>query len=382
VQVALRNDPALQELAATPLTLSVLTLAYQGKSVEDLQVAASPEARQQQVFETYVQRMLQHRGAHIQYKPQQTISWLGLLARQMTQHNQTVFYLERMQPDWLSDSQSHQLYRRSVRLFVGLVTGLFDGLFVALVIALLLNPLTRLASGRFVVLWLLFSVLGSALISGLCAGLTFGRLYGLQLLMGLVLVLVFWWDGRLIEGSALGQTLGLTVGLVYGGYVLTAGLVSILDHGLQRGLSSKVLDKHNLLTPNQGIQRSARNSLRIGLIFGLPIGVVYGLSFGLLSQLSNPLTNPLLFGLVSGLVGGIRYGLISGLVYGGVACIQHIVLRLLLGRARSVPWNYSHFLDYTAERILIRKVGGGYIFLHRLLLDFFAHFEDESSANT
>jgi hypothetical protein len=29
-------------------------------------------------------------------------------------------------------------------------------------------------------------------------------------------------------------------------------------------------------------------------------------------------------------------------------------------------------LDYAAERILLRKVGGGYVFLHRMLLDYFA----------
>lgn len=37
-----------------------------------------------------------------------------------------------------------------------------------------------------------------------------------------------------------------------------------------------------------------------------------------------------------------------------------------------MPWIYPHFLDYAAERILLRKVGGGYIFVHRLLLEYFA----------
>jgi hypothetical protein len=30
------------------------------------------------------------------------------------------------------------------------------------------------------------------------------------------------------------------------------------------------------------------------------------------------------------------------------------------------------FLDYATECILLRKVGGGYIFIHRLLQDYFA----------
>jgi len=57
------------------------------------------------------------------------------------------------------------------------------------------------------------------------------------------------------------------------------------------------------------------------------------------------------------------------LLLGGLACLRHGVLRFLLWRAGSIPWNYPRFLDYAAEHILLRKVGGGYIFIHRLLLD-------------
>jgi hypothetical protein len=44
----------------------------------------------------------------------------------------------------------------------------------------------------------------------------------------------------------------------------------------------------------------------------------------------------------------------------------------LLWRNGSIPRNYARFLDYAAERILLRKAGGGYIFIHRLLLDYFS----------
>ena len=36
------------------------------------------------------------------------------------------------------------------------------------------------------------------------------------------------------------------------------------------------------------------------------------------------------------------------------------------------PWRYVTFLDYATERIFLRKVGGGYIYIHRLLQDYFA----------
>ena len=64
---------------------------------------------------------------------------------------------------------------------------------------------------------------------------------------------------------------------------------------------------------------------------------------------------------------------------GGWAYLRHYVLRLLLWRAGAIPWNYPRFLDYAAEHILLRKVGGGYIFVHRLLLEYFASLDTTST---
>jgi hypothetical protein len=57
--------------------------------------------------------------------------------------------------------------------------------------------------------------------------------------------------------------------------------------------------------------------------------------------------------------------------------IESVTLRLFLWHAGCIPWSYRHFLDYAAERILLRKVGDGYIFIHRLLQDYFASLEPE-----
>src|SRR5207248_4074953 len=80
-------------------------------------------------------------------------------------------------------------------------------------------------------------------------------------------------------------------------------------------------------------------------------------------------------GLIGGLIIGLSTGLLAGLLNGGLACLRHYVLRFLLWRDGSIPWNYPHFLDYAAERILLGKVGGGYIFVHRLLLEYFASLD-------
>jgi hypothetical protein len=49
----------------------------------------------------------------------------------------------------------------------------------------------------------------------------------------------------------------------------------------------------------------------------------------------------------------------------------------MLWRNGSAPLRYARFLDYAAGRIFLRKVGGGYIFVHRLLLEYFASLEPE-----
>jgi hypothetical protein len=68
---------------------------------------------------------------------------------------------------------------------------------------------------------------------------------------------------------------------------------------------------------------------------------------------------------------------VASLYFGGLAFVQHWVLRLLCTLAGSAPWRYARFLDYAAERIFLRKVGGSYIFVHRMLLEYFASLEGE-----
>lgn len=74
----------------------------------------------------------------------------------------------------------------------------------------------------------------------------------------------------------------------------------------------------------------------------------------------------------------ILIGLLVGLRFGGVAAIQHCIVRLLLWIRGDAPLNYTGFLDYAAtERHFLPKVGGGYIFAHRNLLEYFAAMIEE-----
>ena len=130
IRSAFHDDPELQEVLSTPLMLNVFTLAYNGKLEKDLHTHDSPETRRGKVFTSYVQRMLARRGAKTRYTPQQTIHYLSVLAQNMRKRSQTEFSVERMQPDWLSDSRVVKQYRLAViRIIFGLAIMVSAGIF-------------------------------------------------------------------------------------------------------------------------------------------------------------------------------------------------------------------------------------------------------------
>jgi len=100
VKTLLTEDTALQELAKSPLTLSIMTLAYQGKKVEEILQTGSVEARREHLFDAYIKRMFSHEksGKPKEYKSpyqnQQAKSWLTWLAQRMKQESESVFLIE------------------------------------------------------------------------------------------------------------------------------------------------------------------------------------------------------------------------------------------------------------------------------------------------
>lgn len=568
----LREDTDLQELACTPLMLTVLSVAYEGSSQEQVIAADSPQTKQNQIFATYVRRMLTRRGVVTRYTLEQTTSWLGSLAHQMKRQSQTIFYLEQMQANWLSDNWRRWAYRwLAVRLpgvLIGILVSLSISTFISSGPIILEIGLGGLIGGflsdmsipqqsaekherpgsNLAVLFFQWVVIGALV--GLGGDLLIGPLGGLILgLSSTVLQFLFWGDNevearlqaqpppkdkiwqRLLQRRAvrIGLLVGLVYGLIYGlltglfaglgpnplnglgvglsngllagetaglssgllcillsglssaiqptdrlvwsleslakslfleshvrmtlrviallgltfgtaeglafgvtaalqvgpGNGLTLGLISVLAFwltvapiygviywsllGLFQGVSSTTIEDKHRVRPNQGMRHSALNGLVLGFISAVIVGLLnwlsngfnYGLGYGLISTVVSVqrygLFPALVYGLNYGLgagvsrglalmlpeafLAGLSAGILTGLLKGGLSYLRHYVLRFLLWRRRSVPWHYIPFLEYATGRILLRKVGGGYVFLHRLLLDYFAAQESALSPN-
>ncbi len=209
---ALKSNPTLIDLASTPLMLQVLILTYQGTSVRDL---PSKEASlRHHIWADYVQRMIDRKGDTSRYPSDQTVTWLGWLARQMHDHSQTIFHLEQLQPDWLAKRQKH-FYRLSVGPVYGLVAGLVAGT-PGLLIGLVSMLVTGLVAGLFVGLVV---GLDLGLTFGLPAGLVAGLFFGLKAKIEPAEKLTWSWrngKSRLVTGLIVGLFFGLLSGLIFG----------------------------------------------------------------------------------------------------------------------------------------------------------------------
>ncbi|MEM7129276.1 MAG: hypothetical protein AAF702_23285 [Chloroflexota bacterium] len=170
------------------------------------------------------------------------------------------------------------------------------------------------------------------------------------LILGVIFGLIFGLVGGLL--GELGD--GLAVGLIFG---LVGGLIFVLIGGFQSAT------QEFKTVPNQGIRLTILSSIKISL----PTGVAVGASLGLL-----------FWNIQLGFGYGIVIFLIVGLWYGGLDVIEHGIIRLIIVWQGHAPLNYARFLDYSAEELsFLQKVGGGYVFIHRYLLEHFAEIAAE-----
>lgn len=340
---------ALLNLARSPLILNIMALTYQGLSAADIPKFVQGENYTHQLFSAYVDRMFQRRGlTHREpYSKQQTIKWLHILATQLTKSSQTVFLIERMQPSWLAAGSARLTFAALVWVTF-IITATLVG---AQVISIEKIPLGLIICGAlFVRIFGVYRIVPAETLRwswqkasrALLIGLTVGPLIGWALKVGFTHIFAddqcIWEPYCFQKVSLLGLAFGTVLGVTY---------------GVIRGWSGDRIA--TAFKPNQGIRQSAKNAI----LFAVVAAITPLLTAQLLGD-----TSPTFWA-----VSGLSFGLALG---GGEACIKHGILRFLLFTQGRIPWNYARFLDYAADRIFLQKVGGGYIFVHRLLLEHFA----------
>jgi hypothetical protein len=167
----------------------------------------------------------------------------------------------------------------------------------------------------------------------------------------------------------------LTKGMIFG---LNAGVMGGLIYWISQGFKGPKVE--TTFFPNQGIWQSAKSAVFLGLMGGITGGLISSLMIGIGGFLKAiPLEDGSILKTII-LGRGLSYGLVNGtvlgVVFGGIgACVKHLTLRLMLHQKNFIPWDYARFLDYASDRLFLQKVGGGYIFIHRILLEHFAQMK-------
>lgn len=392
----LSRSPELKAFAASPLILSIMSLTYQDCSIDNFPNTSDIGGFKSKLFDNYIEKMFRHRGTTSLYDVKQTKRWLIWIARQLVKSSQTVFLIEGIQPSWLRDKAQRLRYRLESSFTYGSFAGLVSGVVFlsdigssfstespisSAYIALAYAPTHGLTA--FIVAMTLKEITPVETLSWSWteakSSLSVAIKYSLIVMLGLALIagLVVVAGAVLIalihsQSGSLKEWLGLVVGSLLLGAIpaiillLLIGLPIVSIYGLIAGLRGPtIVAKKN---SNEGIWQSAGNAGRAALI----VTVIAALASELLSLMMLGVPN----GIVHSLGSGLGAGFVAGLLCGGSACIRHFSLRLMLYRTGCTPWNYARFLEHITEKLFLQKVGGGYIFVHRMLQDHFAHMEE------
>ena len=386
LRASLAADRTLRELAQSPLMLSIMTLAATRPTTDDrLQTtdrrpltadgqpttnnqrpapADQPALSRAHLFDVYVERMARYRGQDMRFAPSDTIAWLSWLARQLTREGKPTFFLEDMQPTWLPPDDRERL-GRTMRLltfallagaslipaFLFLVLGRW-GIALAVILAGVLAAAWPTLTGRFL----------------LRARLPFRRIETVE-------SLDWSWPYGLL-GLAVGALGGLAAGALLGwldrwsatpwAALLAAagGTVGAMEAGLRPG------DLRLRMSPGQGVKQSGLSGMsvirRVALL-GMPLFLPATIMVNLLDGSEGVLAFlPWMLWLLLYLTLGYA------LAFGLLAYLLHGRLRRVLYDRGHVAEDYIGFLNQTAERNLLRRVGGGYTFVHALLLQYFS----------
>lgn len=378
VEKALKRDPELQEFAKTPLILNILTLAYQDASEDDLIALEKSENYRKHLFDVYIDQMFRRRTIRNTYKTKNTLKWLSWIALTLVERKQTTFLIEGIQPSWLTYSKITK------RLIFWLVYGLIFGLLLWLdfLILFIIGNLSGFGQSS-IPFFDLFAGLILLLIVCLIVGLIPALIFGITdkkptdtlrwswknipkgLLKGLLIGLLV---GLLLGlGSLL--YLGLELALEYGGLesILFYPIIGGLIGGLLGGLDRMTIDLRS--RPGIGITTSLKNYIIVVSIISLIVTLI---TWGYNRQNAYANVYPWYINLIVSLIFGLNIGLIVGLVIGGDFLVKNYTTRILLYRSKNIPWRLIDFLEYAKERIFLRRVGGGYIFIHRMLMEHFA----------
>jgi DNA polymerase III delta prime subunit len=344
----LKEDKALRELAETPLMLSIMILAYKDRKVDEWLVLRDRDKRRNHLLDTYVTHMFEH-SIHPMVAPfskQQTLHSVHWLAFTMTKHNTINYEIETMQPSWLEEESQDSMYAMNILWTGGLIIGLTFGLAATLILGpiagVVLGWISGWMGGIMAAEEMPHEITMKERLKWSWKGAGFGLIFGLFLVLVSLLV-------QHVPGVGM-PPVDLSI-------MLIIGVTILLMCGLGLGFQAQHIEETT--HTGQRLKQTFFNALFVVTSVLVIVGTVVGL-------IDRPGVG-LGIGLIAALILAMSNGIMS--------LLQHYSLRLVLARYKMLPWRLIPFLDHAVDLVFLRRVGGSYIFVHRLLMEHFAEMD-------
>jgi TIR domain/NACHT domain len=368
VRAAAEADHSLFDLLETPLMLSVAALVAGDLTPGSGGPGLPPEARRSQLFAFYVDAMFKRRTKETHYPPDRMRGWLTWFAKALVRREQTLFRIEDLRHSWLDS--------RIERLLVSVAIAVVVAVASALVGAISLDELIDHTSQQWFYLLRYFAPIG--LVMAIVRGRSRGPIDLVEVRWPGFLSLLT----AMAEGGALGGALGFVFGFVLcndSGAGWDGSEVGAIAFGLGAAMNHLAAARVLEIRPSAdfALLQSLRNTIAyVSVSMGFGIAAIV-----MESTLWKDSDNvPLGYAVVGmGMLGWV--GFFFGMEKGGYFLLDHYATRLLLWSRGRLPWNILGCLDAAVARVLMRRVGAAYIFVHRILLDHFASTAANASGN-
>lgn len=376
------RDTEIRELMSSPFILNVASFVYRSDSLYRDSNTIDVQSFRQQLFDRYIDSVLEGSrevsytrrlpNQRQLYSMRRARYFMSYLARQMIRSSQTIFYIEDIQPSWL---QSKLFKLQYFALFSAMVAS-----FIVLLLTILHICIGYMANLQSIILSALFFGLPISLFA---IGTAFSDIETVETLnlswntvkkalhqtsstfMFLLVVSPIFGARTIIENVLEADTavdvFYISIRMLFSllGFCFSFSFVIFLIGVIVSIRGSAVANK---TMPNQGIWKTILSTVIATFTAGCILTALTRVNQGAdLIAILGPL-----------------FVLLIALVSGSVSSIKHLSLRIMLCLLGDAPWNYAQFLDYSTERLLLQKVGNGYIFVHRMLLE---HIAQEKSAN-
>jgi hypothetical protein len=389
----IEEDPVLNELTETPLMLSVMALAYLDTPAGQIRVSGDIETQRKFLFNTYIDRMFERPGrSNMNIFPKdKVIHWLIWLAKKMIFYRQIPFFIEMMQIDWIDIGK---MERRLLKILISTILGIALGMIIGLITYLGLLMIFYFQGSSVPEIYkdfvvrpqnyypIQFFIIPMATVTLYYISnigvevqrinvkknkswlwkIARNNLLVIFVTSSLIASLFFYSTGGfLIPIKSTNDFLFIGWLRLIGAILLNLGVILLLFEWDSEVSGKKIFEINSQNQQNE--QSSTREFMMAGIL-----GMFLGTQLRLLAGISK---NPL-FGIIFEIITFIISGLIAGLRYGGIALILHFLLCWQLNLRNCLPRKPISFLEQSVNLIFLRRVGGGYIFIHRLLMEHFA----------